>query len=411
MLPRPQSVPVWRDLSLAVVVGLLGYALSCWLVAPGTVPSGFGIDWQLVSERPQDLPGRLPHRLLAPVVAWACGCGGANYLVFVRGLSVFLLATVFFFCRRRGASVLDGALVTLAVAVTAPVQMYKEHWVGYPDAVCYGLFLWMLIAAKQPAVFWSLFFVNLLNHELAAFLLPWLWFVRREAGGSWRADALGAGLALAVYAAFYLWVKAVAPQQLFDANYFLGHPLFPGGTVAVWGLALTHLVVAFGPVLAVLAWHQHVREHGRERLHLWAVGAGVVVIFCIAFDWARHSNLVVIPLVLASLRFLQAGHRLAYGALVALGVGLMVWIPPWSPSAWPTDRMANPTLLVSSGLVVLPPPGAEANSLNITFGPLSATLNNWLPQVWPVLATITAIAAAIWLTGAALAWRQRTRTA
>lgn len=402
--PRSHAEPAWKDGLIAFVVGTLVYAMSCWIVAPGNEAHGFGIQWQMMSEAPQNLPGQLPHRLLAPVLAWASGLGGPHYLGFVRALSVLLLGTVFFFCRRRGGSYLDSLLVTLAVAVTAPIQMYKEHWVGYPDALCYALFFWMLLAAKRPGIFWLLFFVNLLNHELAAFLLPWLWFVRRQADGGVRADVIGAGVTLSVYAAFYLWVKAHALQQLYNADYFLAHPLFPGGTVVVWALALVHCVTAFGPILAVLAWHQHTRTSGRERWHLWLVLVGVVVIFCIAFDWARHSNLLVLPLVIASLRFLQAGHRLAYAALLAFGVGLMLWIPPWAPVSWPTHEVVVPAL--GCGVVVKLP-----NDGGFGFGPVSAALNGWLPQVWPMLAAIAAIAAAIWLTGAALAWRQRARTA
>jgi hypothetical protein len=389
-------------------VGTLAYVLSCVIAPAGDVAKGFGEQWKIIAEDPTALPSMFPHRMLAPLLAWLSGFGGEHYVLFVRGLAVVLLATVFFFGRRRGLAAIDATLVTLAIALTASIQLYKDHWVGYPDPLCYALFLGNLLAARRPSLFWAIWFFNLTNHELAVFLLPWLWFVRREAGGRMSHDVIGAGAALGIYGAYYLAIKANA-QQLFSYEYFTNHPLFPGGTVVVLALALVHLVVAWGPVLAVLAWHQHTHTHGRERWHLWLVGAGIVVIFCIAFDWARHSNLVLLPLVLASVRFLQAGHRLAYAGLVALGAGLMLWIPPWAPTAWPTDAMANIALLTESGMVIGHPPRFPGD-LNVQFGGVSTALGSWLPRVWSLWLAIAAIAAGFWLTGWWLARRDRATT-
>lgn len=394
---------VGRDLAVAAVAGALAYALSCVVILPGDVAKGFGIQFQVLSTDPPALLGQFPQRILGPLLAWLCGMGGDGFLPFCRLYAVFLLATVCFFCRRRGAAGIDAGLVTLAIALTAPVQLYKDHWVGYPDALCYALFFWSLLASKRGApLFWGLFLLNLLNHELAAFLLPWLWVVRRQAGAAWLGDAIGAALALGLYGAWYLYVKSAAPAQVFNASYFASHPLFPGGSVVVWLMALVHLVTTFGPVLAVLAWHQSRREHGRERLHLWLVAGGVFVIFCIAFDWARHSNLVVLPLVLASVRFLAAGHRARYAGLVALGCGLMLWIPPWAPNAWPTDALANTTVLVETGMIVI-------ENGDYFPGTLDSALHRWLPRVWPMLLAVLAVGAAIWAAGWALARRDGAR--
>ena len=402
----PVSAPasthtVVLDLVLAVAIGSLCYWGSCLLVWPDATSKGFGIQWEMMSRDPFGLVGQLPQRILAPLLGWLSGCGGQpHYVPFTRGLAVFFLVTIAFFCRRRGANWLDAALVTAAVALTSPIQMYKWHWVGYSDPLQYALCFWMLLASKRSApLFWGLYLLNLLTHELAVFLLPWFWFVRRQAAMPWRADAIGAAVSVGLYLAFYQWVKANALQQAYSADYFLSHPLFPGGSVVVWALAGVHWVVAFGPILAVIAWHQHRPEFGRERRHLWLVLAGIVVIFCIAFDWNRHCNLVVIPLVLAALRFLAAGHRVAFVALATLGAVLMTIWNPWPPVSWPTHTVVDPAIL--NGVVVLLPDGSYG------FGPLRAALQGWLPVVWPRLAVIGAIGAAIWATGFALArWRK-----
>ncbi len=388
-----------KEVLIALVVGGFAYAVSCALVWPQSLAVGFGIQWQSMSERPFDLVGQFPHRWLAPLLAWLFGLGGENFVVFVRGFSVLLLATIFFFSRTRGARVLDGVLVTLAVAVISPIQMYKEAWLGYPDAMCYTLFFWAMMAAKRPLVFWGLFFVNLSNHELAVFMLPWLWFVRRQTDTHWRIDLVGVGCALSAYATFYLVVRAKA-QALFTADYFMAHPLFPGGSLVTWSLALVHYVVAFGPILAVLAWFMHTRAHGRERWHFGLVACGIVAIFCIAFDWARHSHLMVIPLVLAMTRFLAAGHRVIFVGLMVLGAGLMTMpvCRPWAAKTWPTHAILDPAL--DTGVVIL---RFTPNELDVTFGPLSTALTGWLPAAWPTLWPVLAILAAIWLAGALFA--------
>lgn len=384
---------------MAVVAAVVCYWVSCLLVGPERDPRGFGIDWQAMSPDPLALVGQFPHRLLAPTLAHVLGFVGADYILFARGLGMLLLATVFWFCRRQGAAVVDAALVTLAIAVTAAIQMYKQHWVGYPDALCYALFFWAWLNARRPLLCWGLVLANLFNHELAVFLLPWLWFVRRRANGSWRLDAVAVAIVLGLYGAFYLWVKSHAPAQAYSYEYFAKHPLFPGGTFVVVCLALVHFVVAFGPVIVVLAWHQRRPELARERPHLWLVLAGVLVIFCIAFDWARHANLVVLPLVLASVRFLAAGHRAVYAALVALGALLMWLVPPWSPSAWPTHELADMKLWLDVGVVV-------RENDDYFPGTLRSALGGWLPAIWPLLASCLGILAAIWLAGALFArWR------
>jgi hypothetical protein len=391
------------DIGLGLVVAVLAYALSCAILAPGPTALTFGAEWQKQSMAPFDLPGQFPQRILAPLLAWFLGLGGDHFVLFVRGLAMLLLATVFLFARRHGARPIDAALVTVAIALTAAIQMYKQHWVGFVDPLCYTLFFAMWLAERRAVLFWVLFGANLFNHELAAFLLPWAWWLRRRAGGDWRGDVVGAGVAIALYAAFYLWVKANAPAQAYSYEYFATHPLFPGGTFVVVLLALSHWVVAFGPVLAVLGWHWHLRRPPGERFHLTWVVAGILVIFGIAFDWARHANLVILPLALASVRFLAAGKRVAYVGLVVLGAGLMLWIPPWLPSSWPVAAMADMPLWINTGVVVM-------ENGDYFPGSLTSATTRWLPVVAPMLATVLGIGAAIWGVGWLLARRDSTAT-
>lgn len=397
----PQSIAV--DVVMACFVGWAAFAVSCWLVAPGPVAITFGAQWQAMSEDPFKLFGQFPHRILVPLLAWLFGQGGEGYLGFTNGLHVAMLAATFFACRRFRGRVLDAVLVTAAIAITAPVQMYKVHWVGFADPACYTLFLLMLVAARNPYVLWSLFLINLFNHEMAAFFWPWLWFLRRRQDNRWRLDVVCSAAAIAIYASFYLYVRGAA-QQTYSVDYFLANPLFPGGTFVVWNLAAVHCTVAFGPVLALLAWHQHRNGCGPDRWHLWLVLLGILTVFCIAFDWARHSNLLLLPLVIASLAFLASGgkNRVVYAGLLVLSAFLFWLVPPWTAAAWPTNLFANLPLLAKTEVVHLTPPPVKFES----FGTLEASLQLWLPAIWKPLAVVHAIGATIWCAGWAWARHQ-----
>jgi len=405
LLDHPTQKRVGADILLALAFGWFAYTLSCWLVEPVPVAKGFGLQWLEMSKDPFALFGQFPHRILAPFLAWLFGAGGDSYIAFTHGLHIVMLSSVFFVVVRLRGMYLDALLVTIAIAITAPVQLYKLHWSGYTDPICYTLFLWMIVAARNPYVFWSLFLVNLMNHELAGFLVPWLWFLRRRQSVRWQLDIILMGAAMAIYVAYYFCVKG-SVEQTYSVDYFLKNPLFPGGTFVVWNLAAVHYTCTFGPVLAVLAWHQMTKKQAGERWHLWLVGLGVLVIFCIAFDWARHSNLIILPLVIAATRFLGFGNlnRAVFCGLLVLTVFLFWLVPPWSPTAWPTNELVDgppswraehplpQRFFLDTGIVV-------PNGGDIGFGPLSAAFGNWLPQIWRLLLTIHAVGLAIWCAG------------
>jgi len=127
LLDRPSPLRVAADLLLAIAFGWFAYTVSCWLVPPVHVAIGFGTEWQVMSENPFRDRGLFPHRALVPFLAWLMGLGGAHYLNFTHGLHALMLMSVFFVVMRLRGRYLDALLVTLAVAITAPVQMYKLH--------------------------------------------------------------------------------------------------------------------------------------------------------------------------------------------------------------------------------------------------------------------------------------------
>ncbi|MCY2958294.1 MAG: hypothetical protein NT107_14815 [Planctomycetota bacterium] len=317
ILATPLQAPCLhvRDALLAAVVGTALYFLTCLWLPYGPAPKvGFPEQWALMAKDPFGLVGQFPHRLLAPLLAW-CLFLGNDFYTFARAVSVLLLAVVFLFCRSRGSKPIDALLVTLAIAVSGAVQMYKmpppRQWGGYPDALTFSLLLLCVIAVRHSAVFWGLFFVNLCNHEVAMFVLPWLLFVRREQGARFSNDLLYLGIVLGAYAALRIYIGAHASAAVYTVDYFKNDSqrMFPCGTFWLAILVLAYWLVAFGPLLIVLAWHQSTRANGRERMQLWLMVGGILAVFVFAYDFSRHGNLLLIPIVLASVRFLAAEQR------------------------------------------------------------------------------------------------------
>lgn len=303
---------------LAAVVGYGVWKLSCLLVPAGVIPQGFGEQWAAMSRDPLLLKSQFPHRLLTPLLAWCLGFGGDRYCDFTQWCGVLLLALVFQVARRLGARIGDAVLITAAVSVTATIQIYKLRLCGYCDNLGYSLFLIGFLVARHGWAFWPVWLLNLTNHDLALFFLPWLWFVRRNAGASWRVDAIAVPVVLLCYWLYRSWISAHAPNWQYDAQFFKDNTYLPFAFTMLWLMAGVHLLVRFGALLVVLVWHGCAPRPDRDRWHTLLVAVGSLSIFGFAYDVFRHSNMVFVPLIIASVRFLRDGRtRAIYLGLVA----------------------------------------------------------------------------------------------
>jgi hypothetical protein len=331
--------PGWlEEALLAAAGGILAWMVSCWLEPARATPHGFGLQWREMSEQPFAFLGQLPHRMLTPLLAHLVGLTGDSFTDFTRVSGAVMLALAFFVCRKRGALRRDAMLITIAIALTGAIQIYKRGMIGYCDNVSFSLFLLGWLNRRRGFVFWPLFFFNLVNHDMAAFFLPWMWFLRREVGALRRYDAIGAGLVLFCYYLFRLYVAKHAASWEYDEGYFLANCFLPFHFVWIWFLAACHLLLQFGPMLTVLLWQLWQERPERERMGTALMLLGLGGVFCFAYDVHRHSNLIFLPIVLASTRFLVDWRsRAAYIALTlltALNYFLFSWRPegedPWN---------------------------------------------------------------------------------
>lgn len=395
-MPMPMTIAA-RCL-LALAVGLVVYLLTCLLQAPGPLPAtGFGHDWALMSVQPFAFHGEFPQRLLSPLLAHLIGLDGAAYARFSRLLSVLLLATVFAFCRQRGRAIADAALVTLAIGVTGAIQIYKGL-VGFSDNLTVILLLLAVMAARHTVIFWSLLLLNLTNHELVLFFVPWLWFVRWRDGADWRVDAVALATVIGLYLGYSHYVGTHAAAQKFTARFFLENTFLPFGTLWLCLFAVVHWVSMFGPLLVVLFWHAAAPRPQHERLHTLLVLLGIAGIFGFAYDVLRHANILCVPLVFASSRLLETKRaRLPYTLLVLATVGTTLWLGlPVGEGGGVMLKSITDTLLPCQVLAVEPPGRLYIDNSRM-FGCV-------LPQVW---GRLMLCAAALLLAWAGGRWLQR----
>lgn len=361
-----RRIATWyEEVGLALAAGIVCWLLSCLVEPARSVPHGFGIQWATMSEDPLAFTGQLPHRLLTPLLAHALGLTGVSYTDFTRLSGAAMLALVFFVARKRGALRLDALLITLAIAFTGAVQIYKRGMIGYCDNVGFSLFAIAWLVRRNGFVFWPVWFLNLVNHDMAAFFLPWAWFLRREVGALRRWDALGAVLVLLAYWGYRRYVAAHAAAWEYDEGYFLANCFLPFHFVWLWFLAACHLLLQFGPMLVVLVWHACREWPERERVGTGLVLLGMGGVFCFAYDVMRHSNLIFLPIVFASTRFLvDVRSRVVYLFLIALTIWSyreFSWQPatedPWvfqSPG-WMFDKLTGVLVMQNGGYRLIQP--------------------------------------------------------
>lgn len=325
-----------RTLLLAALVGAAGIVVAGLLTAPLPSPTpGHGEAFVAQARDPWSLTGMFPQRILWPVLAHVAHWAGIGPVAFSQVCSGALLAVVFWFCRARGARLADALLITAAVAATGAVQLYQVM-TCHADTLNWILMVLLVHHVRRAAVFWPLVLLAALSHEMIFFLSPWLVLIRARAGGSWGREL---GALAGVGGAYWAWlqvVKALGSVGGFGAGHYLANHWLVWGTLGLWLLWLMLLLIEFGPLLLVVVW-----DFGRDRQASWTYLACVAAMMAFAYDVQRFACYAFLPLVLASLRWFEAGgSRVSYAGLLALGVGSYVafhWIPGQA-GGWPYER-------------------------------------------------------------------------
>lgn len=319
----PESRPAWSWL-LAPVVGLFAFVLSCGFVAPLPTARAMGEDFAKMAMDPFAWQGPFPHRVLGPLLAWLVGAGGERYGWFAHAMMVVFLSLVCVVALRSGCRLAAAALLTCVVAVTGAVEVYKES-VGYAEPITFACLLGSLLLLRQRAAFWALQCLSLLNHEGIVFFWPWLLWQKAHAARLGRGDGLGALVAVGVYLAIRWSILAAAPAPTLTANVYFN--ALPGAAAAgTWALAAVAIVIYFGVLPLLLAWHAWSHGARAAGVPILLVLGGVFAMCTFATDFPRFIGFVALPVVGAGIHLLQRpqGWRWLLAAGVATAVAVVL---------------------------------------------------------------------------------------
>jgi hypothetical protein len=294
-------------LAAAAVVGAGAFLLSLFV---WPLPSGGG-GWlvrryQDVSLDPFKRAG-YSHRILAPLVAHVLHLDGERFHYVTLACSPLLLACVYVFGRLRGVTPVGAAAMTVAIALSRTVGN-SNLIPGLTDTVTYLLLLLTVMAIARPLAFWALVALNLLNHEQAFFVLPWLLYLRYgrgEGAGAVpvRSDAWRGLVVVGLYAALRAWLGSGTVGL--HVVYVTSRPAMDWVVkyLLVWWFALT----SFGFLL--VCFFAHASRGGFQRRGALLCCACAAAPYLVAWDPPRYVHLAFVGILLAAVDFLRVPGR------------------------------------------------------------------------------------------------------
>lgn len=269
---------------VAALVGLGCMALAAVYVRPATVPISLGLDYAELARDPFSTTNPNGYRILTPLVAYLLGLRGNAIQVLNLIVAWLLLVFIYREMRRLGHGTTLALGTTLLVGLSMPT-LFTIHVAGYTDSTTYLFVVLMLGARSRPWLYWSLFFVGLLNRESIAFLVPFFVVLSFDSMAavrrSWWQALLGVGASLLLYLAlryamslrlearhslaYYLgpltkdplyWLRKTAPS--YYAGFFSAFKLFWVVPAAAVYLAIMHrdwrdVLLLVAPVAGALA--------------------------------------------------------------------------------------------------------------------------------------------------------------
>jgi hypothetical protein len=307
MPPSPRVPnPIFQWL-LAALVGAGVLWASDLLVPPAAAAFvGHGERFQAMTHEPLALAGEFPQRILWPLLAWLCGLGGDRAPVFAQVVNGAFLAVVYWFVRQRLPQAGDALLVTIAVAATGAVLVYKPM-ACLSDPLNFLLLLLALHHVQRPVVCWGLVLLSAFSHEMSFFLAPWLVWQRCRHGGVWWRELGWLGAAAAVFAGWLWFVREAGTGASYGFLYYLSSNFWvPWGLPALWALWGLAMLVEFGPLLVVVVWAARVAVPGVGRQGLVLLFASLLPTTLLAYDVMRFAAFLFLPLLPAAIALLRA---------------------------------------------------------------------------------------------------------
>jgi len=359
---------VWFVLA-SLGIGAAAFLFSDLFEPAQTKTWFFGEGYARMADAPFACDSTFPHRILGPLLAHVLGFGSAHYWLFSHVVLVLLFAALAGQAVRTGTSWAGASLLVATLSLTRGPALFKG-FVGYTEPLSLLLLVSSLAAVNRPVWFWSIQLLSLLNHEQILFFWPWLLLQRRLAGGSWRADAVGAAAVAGLYALFRWLVDQHAPAQLYTPANYIGWiqqpPLVVLGMTVV---TVVMLLIAFGVLPALLAWHAAVDRRRVTGFGIALFLASMFALCCIALDVFRFVAYALIPIWLAGIELVKrrrgawifAGLGAVSGVVLAMSPSLFGWLlgafmanqPDPASALIRTVIPEHPERFVAIGLAVL----------------------------------------------------------
>jgi len=308
---------------MSVVAGCLSFAFSCLFMEPTLATWNLGDDYARMADDPFGGRSASPFRVLSPLLAYLLGFGSAHYWIFAHACVVAFLASVFAAAVVRGSSLLGAMILAMIISITGAVEVYKGH-VGYPEPLSYTLLLWSTFLMRRTTWFWLMLFCALQNHENTLFLWPWLVYMKvAEVGGVRRADVVAGAITL-VAAMVARWV--LMGEQSARSLSFYWDDQNLSFVMGMWVLDVVAVVVYFGGLLTVLAWHAWFDGLRRVGVEACLAFLGILAMSFFAADLQRFVCFLAVPMVLAAIRLLQQpAGTLALSICGIVTAAVIVW--------------------------------------------------------------------------------------
>lgn len=382
-----QRGPRWSLVPLALAAGAVAFVVS-WLMLPAQRQTwSSGDDYARMSLAPLAGNGPFPHRMLGPLLAHLLGLSGERYWLFSHGMLVTFLASVFGTAVHAGCSRLGAFVLTLVVSITGAVEVFKGY-VGYAEPTSFVLLLASAALVRRTGWFWTVMLLGLCNHENLLFFWPWLLDRKAKATGGLRwSDAAGAAVVLALY-----WLeRQLLTTGILPASLYVSHQQLPF-IAGAWILAVLGIVVWFGVLPVLLAWHAWFDGWRRAGTSIALALAAFFGMTFFANDLQRFVGFLAIPVTFAGIRMLQQPRGvLVLTLLGALTVPLILW-------------QRDVVRLVFDELMVVAGRQAAAGQ---PLDPISAVPTEVVPELWYVFAGYLAAHVVMLLAGRRWARRWR----
>ncbi|MBI5153743.1 hypothetical protein HZA57_00765 [Candidatus Poribacteria bacterium] len=299
-----RKYPRW---AVVIFCAILLHAASAFLVTPETRPLVFGpTSYAYLSIHPGDFgsQSKIPHRLLAPVVAHVLFLRGSWFLAVPIAASLAFVALVFAHFRVTGLAPSAALGLAAALAVSSPVALALRIYDSV-DPVSFLLLWCALVNWRKAAVCGAFYALSLLNHEANLFALPWLallpWREKAEARLRWRhMAALGCSLAPMLVLRHAIGQLGEIP---FSACSYLQWEnikatLAPNPTMLLLGTFEAFRLFWFLPFCgAIFAWRR-----GHKRASLWLIAAifSALAQLLVASDTSRLAGFAFVAVLSGS---------------------------------------------------------------------------------------------------------------